>query len=107
MTKQREGKISKRIIDALTAKGYYAFKVHGSEYQPAGLPDILACVEGLYIGFETKLPETRANVSPIQQLRHEQIAAAGGKVFVVCSANEALRVLKSYLEELDELSIQP
>jgi hypothetical protein len=64
----------------------------------AGLPDIIACAEGLFIGLETKLPSTRGNVSPRQAYVHSQIEASGGVATVVCSAAEALAVIRSALE---------
>lgn len=99
MTKQREGRISTHIMDALRAEGYFCFKVHGSEYMPAGLPDILVCAHGLFIGLETKVPEKRENVSAVQRLMHERIRKAGGFVGVVCGAAEALEVVRAYIDE--------
>lgn len=87
---QPESKLSRKIMDALRLEGHFVFKVHGSEYMMAGLPDIIVCAKGLYIGLETKMPATRNNVSTIQKYRHDQIREAGGAAFVVCSVQEAL-----------------
>jgi Holliday junction resolvase len=95
---QRESRLSRKIMDTLRAKGYFCFKVHGSEFMMAGLPDIVVCAEGLFIGLETKNPESRANVSPRQTYVHEQIRLAGGKAVVVCSAAEALEAISSALK---------
>jgi hypothetical protein len=82
-------------MDALRLEGYFAFKVHGSEYMMAGLPDIIVCAEGRYIGLETKLPEARGNTSPVQRLVHTKIEHAGGVAAVVCSVQEALDIVKA------------
>lgn len=95
---QPEAKLSRKIMDAIRAEGYFCFKVHGSEYMMAGLPDIIACAEGLFIGLETKLPSTRGNVSPRQAYVHSMIESSGGVATVVCSAAEALAVIRSALE---------
>jgi Holliday junction resolvase len=90
VTKQRESRLSQNIMRALRAEGIFCFKVHGSEHMMAGLPDIIACVGGMFLGLETKNPETRKNVSPRQELVHTMIRESGGKVKVVCSVDEAL-----------------
>lgn len=94
---QPESRIQRTIQEALRAKGYFCFKVHGSEYMMAGLPDLIVCAEGKFIGLEVKLPSTRNNTSPRQRLVHTQIEHAGGVAQVVCSAAEALEVIQEAL----------
>lgn len=97
---QPESRLSRKIMDAIRAEGHFCFKVHGSEYMMAGLPDILVCANGLFIGLETKLPKTRSNTSARQDLVHGQIQAAGGTAVVVCSPEEALDVIHARLAEV-------
>ena len=85
-------------MNALVVEGYFCFKVHGSEYMTAGLPDIIVCAEGLFIGLETKMPSKRNNTSVKQDYIHDQIRAAKGTAAVVCSAAEALRIVREALE---------
>lgn len=92
---QPESKLSRRIMNALRAEGYFCFKVHGSEFMMAGLPDIIVCAEGKFIGLETKLPSARENVSPRQAYVHSQIDNAGGNAFVVCSPKEAVEKVQN------------
>lgn len=94
---QPESKLSRKIMDRLRLEGYFAFKVHGSEFMMAGLPDIVVCAEGRFIGLETKLPSTRGNVSPRQAYVHSQIEHAGGVAVVVCSPQEAIDAIKTAL----------
>jgi Holliday junction resolvase len=96
---QRESKLSRKIMDTLRARGYFCFKVHGSEHMMAGLPDIIVCAGGLFIGLETKNPETRGDVSMRQQYVHGLIRSADGIAEVVCSADEALKVIAKALRE--------
>ena len=88
---QRESKRSRKIMDALRKQGIFCFKVHGSEHMMAGLPDVIACVDGTFVGMETKHPETRRDTSPRQDLVHNQIRLSGGYCRVICSVEEALR----------------
>lgn len=94
---QPEAKLSRRIMDAIRGEGYFCFKVHGSEHMMAGLPDIIVCADGQFLGLETKLPTTRNNVSPRQAYVHSLIQNAGGVAIVVCSPQEALEAIKSRL----------
>lgn len=94
---QPEARISRKIQDALRAAGYFCFKVHGSEHMMAGLPDIVVCANGLFIGLEVKLPEKRSNTSKRQDYVHMLINNAGGLATVVCSPAEALEVVAARL----------
>lgn len=84
---------------ALKAKGWFCFKVHGSEYMMAGLPDIICCAEGLFIGLETKHPESRDDTSARQDYVHGLIREAGGKAQVVTSPQEAVRIVRQAIKE--------
>lgn len=86
---QGESKLSRRIMTELTKHGVFCFKIHGGPHMMAGLPDIIACVEGRFIGLETKLPDG-GDASVIQKFVHEKIKLAGGKAIVVRSVGDAL-----------------
>jgi Holliday junction resolvase len=93
MTTQGESKISRAILTELRKAGAFAFKVHGGPMMMVGLPDIVACVDGRFVCFETKTPAKRKNVSRAQQRIHELIRRAGGVAVVVCGPSEALGVI--------------
>jgi hypothetical protein len=96
---QPEARLQRKIQDALRDLGAFVFKVHGGPTMMAGLPDLIVCYRGWFIGMEVKMPERRDNVSPIQLHVHEKIRAAQGEACVVTSVAEAL----SELERLDRL----
>lgn len=98
---QRESALSRKIMTAIRAEGHFCFKVHGSEYMMAGLPDIIVCAEGQFIGLEVKHPETRGDVSPRQVIVHQQIENARGTATVVCSAAEAMQVIHDCISMAD------
>lgn len=95
---QAESRLSREIMATLRAYGYFCFKVHGSEHMMAGLPDIIVCANGLFIGLETKMPDKRENTSARQDYVHDQIRLAGGRAFVVTRVDEALAVVKDAAE---------
>lgn len=95
---QAESKLSREIMKALRIEGIFCFKVHGSEHMMAGLPDIIACVEGQFLGLETKVPGKASNTSPRQDFVHGQIREAGGTAVVVTSVAEALAAARSVVD---------
>lgn len=94
---QRESKLSRKIMKELRSRGWFCFKVHGSEFMMAGLPDIVVCAGGLFIGLETKNPDDRHNTSARQDYVHGLIRDAEGVAQVVCSPAEAVRVVNDAL----------
>lgn len=83
---QNETKIQKQVQSYLKSIGAYCFKVHGSIYMRAGIPDINCCYKGLYIAIETK---DYGNTASELQLAHiRQITKAGGIAFVAYSVED-------------------
>lgn len=95
---QPESRLSSKIQAALRAEGYFCFKVHGNEMMMAGLPDIIVCARGMFIGLETKMPGKRGNVSPRQKYVHSKISQAQGAAIVVCGVEEALTEVANWLD---------
>lgn len=94
---QRESKRSREIMEALRSEGWFCFKVHGNEYTMAGLPDVIVCAEGRFIGLETKEPEKFGNTSARQDFIHEQIRSAGGHAQVVLTPRAAVAAVRNVL----------
>lgn len=94
---QPESRLSRNIQTALRLEGWFCFKVHGSEHMMAGLPDIIVCAHGMFIGLETKMPGKESNTSPRQDYVHQKIKDAEGEVFVVSSIEDAVRRVREVL----------
>lgn len=88
-----EKNVENKIKKYLDSIGAYYLKVHGSMYQPAGTPDILACVNGRFIGIEVKR-EKGGVVSELQKSKIRQIKNAGGIAFVARSVEEVSAMLR-------------
>jgi Holliday junction resolvase len=80
-------------MEELRSHGWFCFKVHGSEHMMAGLPDVIVCAEGLFIGLETKMPEKRSHTSARQDYVHGLIREAGGFTQVATTTEEAVRAV--------------
>jgi Holliday junction resolvase len=95
---QGESKRSRTIMSDLHDKygsKVFCFKVHGSQYMMAGLPDIVGVCHGQFFAFETKMEKGKA--SKIQRLIHRKIKAAGGVVSVIRSSQEAIDLIEEAL----------
>lgn len=82
-----EKKVENDIKKYLKEKYAFFIKVHGSGTQPAGTPDILACVSGKFVGIEVKRPDG-GRVSTLQRVKIKQIQQAGGIAFVARSVEQ-------------------
>lgn len=51
---KNETSIQQKIQDYLKNIGGYCFKVHGEIFMRAGIPDIICCFKGKFIGIEVK-----------------------------------------------------
>ena len=89
----RESSLTRSILKALQRRGGFWFKVHGHPGQRRGIPDIIGCYKGRFIGLELKVPDRRDRVTELQRQVLEEISQAGGIGQVVTSKEEALRVL--------------
>lgn len=88
---QPESRLSRQIMAALRGRGAFVFKVHGSEFMMAGLPDVIGCYRGRFIAVETKMPGGR--LSKVQVHVITKLRAAGARVVVAHSVAEAMQVL--------------
>jgi hypothetical protein len=67
----------------------YTLKTHGDQYTAPGIPDILCCIEGTFVGIECKM--WRGRPSAAQALHMRDIIAAGGiGVYSVWDKNEGV-----------------
>jgi Holliday junction resolvase len=97
-----EGKVKAKITKILKAHpGVYYFTPIASGYGLAGVPDIIACVKGKFLGIEVKADMKKNPPTALQAANLEKIKAAGGYALVLDNSN--LRVLQDLLEELCEL----
>lgn len=76
----KEQDIQRKIIKYLEGVGAYVVKVVASN--KSGTPDILACYRGIFLAVEVKRPETKTNVSELQEYNIKKIKEAGGIAIV-------------------------
>lgn len=95
MGKQPESKVSTRIMKAWRELGAFCFKVHGSEFQMTGIPDIAGSFMGSSVWCETKMPGNKTSL--VQDVRINQLRQAGAHVVVAYSVTDATDMLQHLL----------
>jgi hypothetical protein len=88
-----ETPLRKKILKRLREEGGFWYHPAGNPMTMAGIPDLIGCYEGRFVGLEVKRPG-----KPLTQLQAhtlKQIKAAGGVAAVVHSVEEAMTVLRS------------
>lgn len=98
MPKQPEGKLVTKIKDLIKDAEGRCFKIHGSDegFQEIGIPDLLCCIYGRFVGLEVKQPGEP--LRPRQRKVLNEIYAAGG-VAAVCETVGQVAVLLAFLDK--------
>jgi hypothetical protein len=92
----KESDIVKAIMKYLkTVPHCFAWKEHGGMYGTAGIPDIIACIDGDFFGFEVKTEIGKP--TKLQEATIRKILAAGGTALVVRSVDEVRAVVDGSL----------
>lgn len=101
MSKQPESKLSTKIMKAWRKQGGWCYKVHGGEFQLAGVPDISGIYDGISVWCETKLP---GNWEPSlkQKVRINAIRRASGHVVVAYALTDATDMIQHVRDMLDD-----
>lgn len=90
----RESQIQANIIKSLKKDYPNAYIIKVTSATKRGVPDIIACINGRFIGIEVKTPKTIKNVSKLQEKNILDITKAGGFSFVVSGYNGVKNWLK-------------
>lgn len=77
----QEKRFENKIKRYLESRGAWFVKFFANAYTPKGIPDILACVNGYFVGIEVKAPNGKP--SEIQIFNIRKINDAGGFAFIL------------------------
>lgn len=88
-----ETKLQRKVQKYLQEIGCYEFKVHGSLYMKAGIPDIICCYKGLFVGIETKVGRNKQ--SELQKIHERDILRAKGIYILAYSLEDVKNVLEN------------
>jgi len=81
-----EKKVKRKIVTLLKEYNTYYFFPATGGYGKSGVPDIVACVNGFFIGIEAKADMKKNKPTALQQANLRAIKEAGG-ISIVIDAN--------------------
>jgi hypothetical protein len=96
--KKLESRLQRQVRAALASSvGGFWYKVHGSPFQPAGIPDLAGVVLGRACFVEVKRPE--GVVSRVQHVRMIELQSAGAIVTVATTPDAAVADVTAMLAD--------
>lgn len=78
-----EGRVKAAVKKFLDEIGAWHFSPVSNGMGRHGIPDIIVCWQGRFVGIETKAPGRRDNTSPLQDREIAAIRKANGVALVV------------------------
>ena len=91
----------KKYLTSLGSDVFF-WKEHGGPYGTSGIPDIICCYKGRFIGMECKLPGGR--LTELQKRAISKINAAGGIARRVESVEDAKAIIRIVDDEQTDKS---
>jgi Holliday junction resolvase len=98
MAKTPEGEIKDQVRKVLDEVGAYYFFPAANGYGRTGIPDVIACIGGHFVGIECKAGSKQPTA--LQQRELDNIEKAGGTGILVNADN--IEYLKNLLENVYE-----
>lgn len=92
----REKQFENQIKAYLKSKNIWYVKYFANSFTPVGIPDILACVNGRFLGIEVK--NEKGKTTKLQNYNLHEIRRCGGVSMVVRPQN--FEELKKVVEDL-------
>ena len=86
----------KKYLASLGSDVFF-WKEHGGPYSSAGIPDIICCYKGHFLGLEVKLPSGR--LTELQKRAIEKINRAGGIACRVESVDDVRALIARIVTE--------
>ena len=97
MAQTPESKIKEKVVKILKKHGVYYFFPATHGFGRSGVPDIIACFRGQFVGIECKAGDNKPTA--LQQRELKNIMSAGGHAFVANEENIAF--FDSYFNRFD------
>ena len=94
-----ESTIQAKILKFLRTLGHLCWAIKTEVCNERGVPDILCCYKGRFVGFEVKAAKGR--ISGPQRVQNERIRRACGRAVVVRSVEDVRVVLEHIDREVD------
>lgn len=92
-----EAKLKKKVTAVLKARGAYYFTPVTGGFGTSGVPDIVVCYKGKFIGIECKHGENKATALQLKHL--DDIKKQGGYAFII--RESTLDTLEPFLDLIE------
>jgi Holliday junction resolvase len=90
-----EGKVKRKVVEVLKKHDVWYFFPANNGFGKSGIPDIIAIVDGHFVGVEVK--SATGKPTELQKICGKQIEQAGG-TWMVVSDDVTLEVLNAVIE---------
>jgi len=90
-----ESKVKRKVVEMLKRHGVWYFFPANNGFGKSGIPDIIAIVDGHFVGIEVK--SATGKPTELQKICGKQIEEAGG-TWLVVSNDVTLEVLDAVIE---------
>jgi Holliday junction resolvase len=90
-----EGKVKRKVVEVLKKHDVWYFFPANNGFGKSGIPDIIAIVDGHFVGVEVK--SATGKPTELQKICGKQIEKAGG-TWMVVSDDVTLEVLNAVIE---------
>ena len=92
----KESVLVTKMLELIRERGGYAENIWGGGFQSAGIPDILACYKGVFLGIEVKVGKNKP--STLQKAKVKLINQAGGLAVVTWDSTEQVLAMLDYID---------
>ena len=92
-----EGKIKRKLDKMFHEERVWFYSPQAGPFGVAGIPDRVACVDGLFLGVECKADKTK-KPTRLQNKCMKDIERAGGKCFVVYDA-DTIETVRTWIRD--------
>lgn len=100
MTSKPETRMQNKMREALIEAfpSIYLIKIHGGPHQESGIPDLLACLYGVFFGVEVKMPGEEPTAKQLEHI--DRIRKAGGYADAFDNVPDVVNFFKNTLDNL-------
>ena len=88
----KEKKLQDKAIDYLKGRGIYYLNLYGDGMSGKGKPDIIACLNGLFVAFELKVGEN--DMQDDQKIHKIRIERSKGLHFTPYTLSEFIEIVE-------------
>lgn len=101
----KESRLQKLILDYCKAQKIYTINIYGGGRCGKGTPDIILCLDGLFVAMECKVGNN--SLQDDQVIHSVRIKASGGKWYCIRSLEEAIDTIEKLRKENESRLYHP